>query len=342
MAVKLMLAVSNEEYAIRFFDAIKDDGNFIVAVYTNKEAMLSALSSKKYDVILCDKTMADESMLSAVVCAQLSDPEDNLSCVQQGFIAVNMYQNVQKTMRIIREVYAEKTPQKISFNDKKVKVVTVYSPAGGTGKTTCAIAMALSANAESVRALYVSFESISSLSTFTKCEGERGLSEIFGKLDTNINFSEKLKSLLKSSDGLNYFDSFDNYRDLMEIEQVNIQQFLDIVASTDICDVIIIDMDSSFSNLTTNIIDKSDKVVVVYDESACAKAKLETFLAKASFTTNLEGKLCLVANKGAKMLSTPDVGVKTLSANLINSYDAMEVSASLAATKQISLSKVLY
>lgn len=280
MKIKIAIADTNETYARRLFEALQRQENLSLSVFTDKKRMESDLSSTRYDIILFDYSMysGDGIFKNAKLSVLLYDEE-----AEQPYIGAGKYKVVKKYQRgssIYKEViglYSEFVSDSVFFgrSGEQCRVLCVYSPVGGVGKTTVSMAIANTIANMGRNVMYLNFEPIPAYGSFMPLKGEKGMGALLAAIDGNGSFSLKLESLMKKTpQGIIYFEKFENLLDIYELTAEDVEKLIRMISETVKADFIIVDMGTQYDAVNRSIMDISDKIVFVERNDSIAEEKI--------------------------------------------------------------------
>lgn len=302
MKIKIAIADTNETYARRLFEALQRQENLSLSVFTDKKRMESDLSSTRYDIILFDYSMysGDGIFKNAKLSVLLYDEE-----AEQPYIGTGKYKVVKKYQRgssIYKEViglYSEFVSDSVFFgrSGEQCRVLCVYSPAGGVGKTTVSMAIANTIANMGRNVMYLNFEPIPAYGSFMPLKGEKGMGALLAAIDGNGSFSLKLESLMKKTlQGIIYFEKFENLLDIYELTAEDVEKLIRMISETVKADFIIVDMGTQYDAVNRSIMDISDKIVFVERNDSIAEEKIRAFAAHPTVIREYADKICSVIN----------------------------------------------
>ena len=112
------------------------------------------------------------------------------------------------------EGFAELSGSGSGFDLEKARITAVWSPAGGVGKTTAALAYCTRKVSEGKQVLYLDLEYFSSVSVYFSGDG-KSISTVFDKLANNAQYAP-LRGIRQqdSGSGIMYFCEPNNYDDI--------------------------------------------------------------------------------------------------------------------------------
>lgn len=201
-----------------------------------------------------------------------------------GYSIVKKYQTGEDLYNELLNIYETNNSgnDQIAENpNKEVNITTVYSPIGGIGKTSIAIALALTLCKLSKAVLYLNLEDIQSTPAFFNCTCSRNLSDLlYFVKDRNDKFQEKLQSIVLKdiSSGLNYFGPVDSVLDIEDLNSEDTKFLMESLYKTNRYEYIIIDLSSRFNSNYNEILSKSSKVLIPIGQDKLSSVKLDNLL----------------------------------------------------------------
>ncbi|HHW30882.1 MAG TPA: AAA family ATPase [Clostridiaceae bacterium] len=308
----LIIVDEEKEYVDALSDFILENfpGKFSIYSFTNKTIFTKYMVEEysPYDILLINPSLYDESLpegKQGIVIFLAETIGDN--CRDGNKTAIYKYQSGRAIVQEIVRIYSERrnTGKYITGNVKETKVIAVYSPAGGTGKTTLALSIGICCAKKSLRTLYINLEDIYSAGQFFDTYEKPGLSNIiyYSKL-MNKDILSKIEEIkcIDPNYSLCYIGPPDSVLDLDELEPEDLQYILKELKQSGIYDLIIVDMSGGSNKKNFTIFDASDEIIFVLSQEQYCHEKthmimkeLERYCQKAG--TDYLYKIVPVVNK---------------------------------------------
>ncbi|MGE5630278.1 MAG: hypothetical protein ACM3TR_04175 [Caulobacteraceae bacterium] len=306
----LVIADIDENYVrglINYIEAA-NSRDFQVSSFTQLNSFQNFLSKNKLsDIILVcpefyeETALKTEAKLVVILFPGVLDKE------YPGCETVNKYQTGEKIISNIFYLYSKVNPDEVHISncEKRAKVVGIYSPAGGTGKTTIAASLSSHCVEQGLSSFYLNFENIQSTEIFFDCSSERSLSYVFYYLkekDKNLTFKIDGVKCLDTSSGVQYFTPPQSPLELDEVAPDELEQLLHQLKRTGKYDFVFIDMSSAFDTKNIRLMQLCDQVIAVYTQDLSAKHKFRTLVNNldkldSTFGHGLSAKFISVINK---------------------------------------------
>ena len=226
---------------------------------------------------------------------------------QRELDVVNRYQHVEKLIRDVTGIFAEKVQKEvyISRGDKETKVVAVYSPVGGAGKTSVSLSASLQCALSGRRVLYVNLEDINSTALLFEKDGTKSFSKILYYLkEQSSNLSLKIEGsrCIDPRFNLHYFSPPQSCADMYELKPADVTNLLQSLRNIGQYDVVFVDMDTRVDGKNMAALTASDEIFLIVTQEILPLAKAKSFIneLKVRFQRSeeaLHDKITLILNK---------------------------------------------
>ena len=331
MKIKLFIATGDGDYADHLSDMLSEQYADAIEVSVSRtyESFCEMLASAKYDAALLEPswiTGADVGMISLPML--LGTDAGDGARLSPEYKQIDKYQRVSSIVERVFENYAKITPAENKRKSVNATVTAVWSPAGGVGKTTVALAYAIKKSAEGKRVMYLNLEHFSSIPVYYPEQG-RSISSVFEILENNEGNAGALISGIKKQDlesGVFYLCRPDNYDDMNILTAENICSLL--CACAGVADEVVADLPCTCDERTRGVFDMCEKVFLVTDATGTSHAKLMQFTRQHNVFARIKAKAVLIANKAALPEGLP--ANTTIRLPAIQSADAPAVCKALS------------
>jgi len=331
MKVKLLIASTDDDYAEHLSNRISEYHSdiFDVNVCSSEERIRELLSSKKFDAALLEASFVEDTDLGCIhmpliLWAEDEDPAD----AQTEHKRIRKYQRISSIVADVLEKYAKAAADGRGAEPEKAHITAVWSPAGGVGKTSVALAYAAKRVSEGKQVLYLNLEAFSSVPVYFNGTG-KGISAVFEMLENREGSVGVLIRGIKCSDrdtGVAYLCRPDNFDDMNILSTENVAELIDACAG--VMEELVIDMSCLCDERTRQIFKYADRVFLITDPTNTAQTKLSQFAAQHNVFERIKDKAVLVANKGAVINDLLTDAIITLP--LVQSADASAVNSTLS------------
>jgi len=255
MKYKIILVDKDEVYTTRFKNYVCNNYNNIdITVFNNiMEFRKFYKTVKNVSVLIISESIANKIKIKNKIILTENDFVDDYEENK-----IFKYQSIGKIINILLNKL--KNTESISIcRNVKTKLISIYSPLGGVGKTeeTIRLANRLSKNK---KVLYINFEIISSISEFLNLDSGISLISVIYNMDTIMK--KGLDSFVFAiNDGFHTFRRCENPIEFFDIKIETIRKFIDVIKKLDY-DYIFLDSDSKFDETTLCFFDESDKIIL--------------------------------------------------------------------------------
>ena len=331
MLIKLLIAAMDSDYAghlsgfisVYYADAVS------VSVCSSAGGLSDLLASQRFDVALLDAEMAEGADLRYVHMPLLLWAEEEQSAEpDRDLKKVRKYQRISSIVADVLERYAKVTSNSHSPDLRRARVTAVWSPAGGVGKTTVALAFANSKAAGGKQAMYLNLEQFSSVPAYF-AESGKSISSVFEMLEAEEgNLKMLIRGLSCRNNGVTYFCRPENFDDMNILSAENIAVL--IGACSELTDELIIDMSCFCGERERQVFELADRILLVTDTSGTAVTKLSQFASQHNVFECIKTKSTLVNNMGA-VATKPHVD-SVIFLPLVQSSDTYAVYKTLSAS----------
>jgi len=329
MKVKMLVATVDSQYIRLISDNISEYHADIieVSICSTLERLQETLSRRKYDVALLGAEMVTEADLKSIHLPLLLWSEhETPSDIPEELGKIQKYQRISSIVATVLERYAKVSKNRHSSDSRYAYITAIWSPAGGVGKTTVALAYASSKIAKDKEVFYLNLETFSSVPGYFN-ENGKSISVVFEMLDSpDGNLQMLIQGISNKENDLTYLCSPDNFDDMCILSAENINELVTSCAL--LTDELVIDLSSVSDARTRAVFELADKILIVTDPATSAKAKLAQFTSQNDVFENIKEKASIIANKGA-IIDRPLTDI-TISFPLVQSNNATQVYKTLS------------
>lgn len=298
MNIRLIVITPDIDYVECFSDVIEDSykGVFKMSICSSAEKYQELSEKKNYDIALVDEMLIDQiAFPNARLCAQLCG--ESGTEVGPNYYPIQKYQRISHIVSELLEQYSKVAGGSGGYAKANGRMTAVWSPKGGVGKTTIAMAYAAAKSVENESVIYLDLEYFSSTAAYFH-ENAKSISALFEGLGSN-NMEILIAGLLQkdSGSGILYFGSATNYDDLNVLSVSDLDEIINGCIAQ--CSELIVDLPSSCDEKVRYILERSDQVLAVADDSVVGRTKWNQFQTQHSLYGEISDKMIMVANKGA-------------------------------------------
>ena len=167
----------------------------------------------------------------------------------------------------------------IKSGNHNSRVIAVYSPAGGSGKSTVAAALCKCLIKKTYNAFYLNLETAPTTQSFFNSDSNYNLSDIlYGIKERNKNLALKIESgiSIDSVSGVAFFAPGESPLEMEEMLPEDIVLLINQLRLLGKFDYIVVDMSSAQNTNNIEILKESDIIITVVGTGSIAKCKLKT------------------------------------------------------------------
>lgn len=205
-----------------------------------------------------------------------------ISSTLKSYPCIEKYQNVKKIIQQMMLYYTSASSKELIGNKEGgfARLVGFYSPSGGSGKTTIALALSKALSMQGKKTLFLSLEEITSYSKVIESDRQTSLSDLLYYASKRAeNLLMKLEGIVREdiSTGLKFVPPPIYAQDMVSYEEDWLYLINYLLRYSDY-EWIVLDFTSQISNRNLSLMDKCNKLVVLTNLSYFQNAKAEVFL----------------------------------------------------------------
>ena len=297
MKIRLILATNDREYAQRFTAGMSDTLNTMsISICTNLLNLKDMLREGNYDICLADPDVVPELRSEDVKLAvMLWSPQADQSLAGQNYPKVKKYQRISSIVSQLIRLYAEVADQYAGSGDS-ANITVVWSPAGGCGKTTVAVAYAERMAKLGKTVTYLNLENFASTGALFSQPGI-SLSAVFEQMANNMGLQLLGMRTADAATGIHYFGMPDNYDDMNVLSEEDCVKI--VKAAAENSEELVLDLSSQCDRRTVALMNEATRILLVADYSKTSEIKLQQFMDQSNTFHRFQNKMTLIANKGA-------------------------------------------
>lgn len=305
--INIVIADSDELYLNHLTNYLIERMNtFEVYSFTTKESLIKFVGdkSKKIDIIAFTEDLLDGTISVADIPAKILLTDGSFTNLKD-FDIVNKYQKADKFINDLLMVYAEKTGrvEAVTTGDKATQVIGFYSPVGGSGKTTLALATAYAEAMSEKRVFYFNAERINSTGNLLGAASSGSMSDVYLSVKTkgaNVGLRIIANKYTDPETNITYINSAESSLECNELSVDEFKRLINEFEKLGEFDVVIVDFDSDFSREKIEMLEGFDKIFVPFTTDEPAFSKMRLFLKELEMHEELKeifSKIFPVLNK---------------------------------------------
>lgn len=309
---KLRIIIADEEKSYieslsSYFRTSDDASRFIPNLFTTKTALQEFLNTNDLvDILLISPDLYDESLHIPKETSLIFLEDNKMNLNRSERQTVYRYQRLNQLVSNILAIYYENNQHagKLLARSKQTEVITVYSPIGGSGKTTIATNLSKQLALNNLKVFYLNLELLNTTKLFFQSEEDNPSLQIFYYVKSQSpQLLSKIESLKKydAHSNVSYFDIEISADELLEINEEDVKRLINAIVETSTYDFIVVDLDSSLHERNIAALKECDRIIWPISNDDQGLLKTASLLAEEERIFGkdkiLKDKLMLVMNK---------------------------------------------
>ena len=309
--LNLVIADTDESYVEGLYNFIMGHyaNRFHVRSYTKKSCLYNFLSQNvdQIDILLVSLDLYSAAIPQDTVKTLIILSAGKLALQIDERDCINKYQHGDKLIKNIIQIFTDRNQGAIpvAAGNKQTKIVGVYSPIGGAGKTTLAVGLSMISAGMGSSVFYLNLENIHSTQAFFKCEHNQNLSNILYHLkEKNKNMILKIEACrcIDEANGVHYFLPPDSVGEMDDMLPEDLQELLRQFKIMGEYHVVFVDMSSSFDRRNIAIMEACDDIIVIAAQGNAEQMKMNAFkqeldIISRKYDMHFSDKMTFVLNK---------------------------------------------
>lgn len=265
-------------YADRFADFAnqKEKVPFKVMAFTTIETLQEYAGKHKISILFLGSQIPEEQLkeISATEVVHLTEGK-SLS-EKKEYVQVYKYQSTHSLLREAMSHYGDEPVEDMEPDwGSRARMIGVYSPIGGCGKTAFAWTLGQQIGKES-KTLFLSLEEYSGFSRMLKADCQADLADVIYLYRRGSYSGIRLGSMIQNRGNMDYIPPVRYPEDLCQLEGEETAALLRKIAGESHYETIVVDM-GNMGRLTLPIIEACDIVYMPIKETPMAAARLDEF-----------------------------------------------------------------
>ena len=330
MKIRLLLASSDSDYTEYLSKVLVEQyaDVFEISVCSSHERLNEMVSNHRADIVLAEDQLAEYVELHAVrLPLVFVDESGRTGDSSPKYKRIKKYQRISTLVKEVLGEYADVSANDEAFGSVTAQITVVWSPAGGSGKTTAALAYAASCVSQGKKTVYLDMQNFSCSTVYFQ-QSDKSISTLFQKLDSNVELLLHSIRQQDASSGIIYFTRPDNYDDINILTCDDLRKLINGCAKG--IDELVVDLSSICDERTRKLFDFANQILVVLDGTRTSSAKWVQFQTQNNVYEQIRSKIKLIANKGAKLDGSSVNGLVSLP--FVQTSDPVTVYKTLSAS----------
>ena len=313
--LNLVIADYDSEYLESFTRYLMDThkNRFNVSTFSSEGALNDFLARENIsvDILLASPEISkgvdkNEKIKTLIILGSRNIVSSMVVDVQK-YEVVDKYQSGEKLVEEILHIFSEVNDYSIfDLGEKnKMKLVSVYSPIGGSGKTLVSLNLCVRLSSLGLSVFYLNLENFSSTKSYFNYDKGQTLSNvIFYIKERNKNLELKVEAATVNDTihNIHYFSPLDSSMDMEDVDEEDISILIEKIRVAGEYDVCVVDMASVLDEKNRRVLELSDRVVILAMQGEIAKVKLDILNIeldwfKKKYDSNILDKCTVVMNK---------------------------------------------
>lgn len=271
---KLNLIILDQD--IRYLEGIKNyfsenySEEFTIATFNNFESMKERMMTlSKKNILLVNEGLYEEEIRQLGIDAVVILSEGRYKDRKYPYPVINKFQigsSIHK--EIVKEYNAQVMDKVEKVNEKEnninTKLITIYSPIGGSGKSLLATGLAMNLSIKGAKVLYVNFEDVQSTSIYFSGSKKRDFSElIYYVKERDENFKEKFIDIVDCDlrTKVDFFNETESALDIEDMTRDDMKWMIESLLRLNIYNYIVFDTSSKFNSIYNLLINLSHHII---------------------------------------------------------------------------------
>ncbi|MDP5274094.1 AAA family ATPase [Chengkuizengella axinellae] len=274
--ISIIIASSDLEYVealSRFFISSGFGEKFSILFFTEEPLLREYIQCNEVDVLLIDEVWLSIVSTYQMYIQILSESNEDLD---SDYPTHYKYQPIDELLLSIKKSCFElkKTNNREKKNELKTKVVSIFSPAGGSGKTTLAMNLTKQITSFQQQVVYISLETFYAPQfTLSNTEETNTFSKLIYYLKTNPNvLQNNLEEYTQFHSSLHcdFIQPSLCWQDMMDIQLNDMKKLIQFIKETNKYNYIVIDCSTSLHERILGALQESDYILnLVLDDIQC-------------------------------------------------------------------------
>ncbi len=304
--INMAIADSDNKYLKRLVNnLIEIDKQLNISSFSEKSSFIRYLSERNNHLHIL---LFSEDMLSDEIDKHHADLKmmltDGIGGTNRQYKALNKYRRADELLNEILVEYSEATGsvENLKISENGSRVIGVYSPVGGSGKTTLSLATAAMLASAGRKVLYLNFEGVSSVDRVFNGTSNHTMSEVFLAAKTSkSNVGLKVIQCCEThyDTGIDFVRAPECAAEYSEMTAGELKKIAEQTKEIGQYDDIIIDMNSGYNDDIFELLEVCTRILVPFKNTYTALNKMECFadeIQKMQKLDAIEKKLILIEN----------------------------------------------
>lgn len=302
--INMVILDSDTMFLNRFARYLLDKTEkFTISSFSDLEKFNEFVKYSKVDLLLFSENFVNEIDLSLNATKILM--AEGFKKESSDYYVINKYQKAESFLKNVLMIYAEDTGNSsaILSSGKSSYIIGVYSPVGGSGKTTIAVSLAKTLADSGEKVLYLNLERISSLAGIFDDQSSKSFTDILlAAKSKSENLQVKILSntVKNSTSKIYYINPPESAIEYAEVTDDEIIKIITTLKNMNEFDYVIIDFLGEFNKRVFDILDICKRVIFPVVDGELARQKVQLFIKEMrllGYEKTILKKMALVINR---------------------------------------------
>lgn len=276
---------------------------FIISSFSDAEKYNEYAEYSKIDLLIFSEDFLDKLNFETRATKILMAEGYKKEC--EAYYIINKYQKAESFLKNVLMIYAEDTGNNsaVLSSGRDSYLIGFYSPVGGSGKTTLAVALSKALADNGAKVLYLNLERISSLAGIFNAQSDKSFSEILlaaKNKDENLQIKILANTLQNNTSKIYYINPPESAVEYSEMTDEEMMYILNELKNMSEFDYVIIDFLGEFNKRVFSILDICKKIVFTSLPGELARQKVQLFIKEMKilgYEKNILKKTAFIINR---------------------------------------------
>lgn len=307
--LKLAIADVDENYMsnLAAFLMNRYSGVFELNCFTSPSLLENYLAGDETaDVLLINPVIYSESMAKFKTNTIIFLTDEKVVFAGGEKRSIYKYQRGDKIASSIMEFFSHNNVNAggSTYGGKNPRIVFLYSPAGGTGKTSVCYFSGMICARNGMSVLYLNLESIQTTPLLFNCEPEWSMSKVIYHLKEKSKRMDLILDTARCMDSgsnMAFFSPPESALELEEIHPEELRLLFDYIRMAGRYDIVFVDTSSIFDRRSMVLMESCDEMFLVLTGEETCRLKLKAFMAEIG--KHMEGQAAHIWSKTTVVLN---------------------------------------
>lgn len=267
----------------------------LIHIITDMEYLEEFLQEyQKIDVLIVAEEIYGESfkkhdIKNIIYITNSREKQKSLDSLGQD-VYVYKYQGINEIYAYIDHVISNRLGIQADIKEE-TKIIGIYSPVGGIGKTTTAVRIANTLAKENKKVLYMNVESVQTYAQLFQATEvlEEGVVGFIKRRDKQLN--EVIPKLIRSNRKFDYVLPLRQSLPMYGLTFEDYSYFIKCCKDNLLYDYIVLDMSTELNLITSGVMELSDKVVILIGQDKASMYKINYLMTQIDCSQSSHFKL---------------------------------------------------